>query len=382
MKFAVALHRGWLLTVPLALSVIASGCATSGYYLQSVQGHLDLMSRRVAIDELLQDGATPAPLRRQLQEVLAIRAFALSTLALPEGGSYESYADLDRPYVVWTVAATPEFSLDPVTWCFPVAGCVSYRGYFTESGAKHFAEQLRADGMDVYVGGVRAYSTLGWFDDPVLSSMLGHHRFYLAGVIFHELAHQRVYLAGDSAFNEAYATVVEREGVRRWLDARGAPGERGAYLRVLERREEFLALVGETRRELAALYADTSDDEFKRARKARALAQLRERHAGLERDRGEDSPYGQWFEGEINNAKLAMIATYNELVPAFAALLREQGGDFAAFHEACAALAVLPEKERQRRLQTLAEGVRAPTARAVAGQTTRVTSRRQTPGMS
>ena len=329
------------------------GCSTLDYYAQSIGGHLGLMSKRRDIDAVVRDETTPEELRLKLERASAMRDFASRELALPEGGSYRSYVDLDRPYVVWNVVATPELSLKPKTWCFPVAGCVSYRGYFDEADARVYAEELAGEDLDVYVTGARAYSTLGWFDDPLLSTIVHDKEYRLAGVIFHELAHERLYVPGDSTFNESYAVTVEREGVERWLTENATPELREAYRRDRARREGFLELVLSARGELEQVYASARDDDEKRREKAHIFADLRADYLVLKASWGDFSGYDAWFAKDLNNAKLALIATYNEFVPAFQRILADHHGNMEAFHAACEALAKLPEEERIKTLRAI-----------------------------
>jgi len=267
---------GWTAVLLLLAGAAGlEGCSTLGYYAQSVAGQLGLMARRRPITEVVRSPETSPALRAKLETVEAARAFASRELLLPDNGSYRSYADIDRPYVVWSVVATPEFSLAPRTWCFPVAGCVAYRGYFCEEAAHAFAAKQRAGGDDVFVGGVAAYSTLGWFDDPVPSSVAGWPAEDLAGLIFHELAHQAIYVPDDSGFNEAFAVTVQREGMRRWLAGREAALKR--YRRAQRYEDRFLDLIFATRERLQAVYGSSLPDPDKRAAKARIFADLRKR---------------------------------------------------------------------------------------------------------
>lgn len=344
-------------TARAALTALLAGllgaCANTGYYAQSVEGHLELMAAREPIDGLLDAPETPVELREQLARVRAINHFAHSRLGLPDNGSYTSYADVGRPYVVWTVVAAPELSLEPLTWCFPFAGCVSYRGYFSRPGAEAFAQALRGDGLDVTVAGVRAYSTLGWFEDPVVSPMLDLPPYLLAGTIFHELAHQRLYVPGDTAFNEAFAVTVEREGVRRWLRAAGDAGQSTAYRDHLDRRQAFLAVVLPARETLVRLYASDVSDAEKRRGKQDMLVGLRREHEALMARWGGYAGYATWFDQGLNNARIASVATYHRQVPALERLLARQGGDLEAFYAECEKLAALDAGERARRLEAL-----------------------------
>jgi predicted aminopeptidase len=323
-----------------------AGCASLGYLAQAVDGHLALMAARRPVEAVIDDPTTTADEQTRLAEARDIRDFAVEALALPEGGSYRTYVSLDRPYVVWNVVAAPEFSVTARTWCFPVAGCVAYRGYFDESAARDHAARLAAEGLDVHVGGARAYSTLGWFDDPILSSMLSERPYELAGVIFHELAHERVYVAGDSEFNEAYAVAVEREGVRRWLGARGRDAMRAEYEGFLARRARFTRAALEARVGLERLYASGGEPTALRAAKASVIDELRETLRALAEDWGRPGALASWIDGDINNARLALVATYHARVPAFERLLAQAAGDMAAFHAEVERIAGLPAAER------------------------------------
>ena len=329
------------------------GCASVGYYTQSVTGHLGLMMRARPVEAVIEAPDTAPGLAARLRTALEMREFASDALALPANASYRRYVDLGRRYVVRTVVAAPELSLEPRRWCFPVAGCVSYRGYFSESDADAYAAKLESEGWDVTVSGARAYSTLGWFDDPLLSSMVELPEYSLAGIVFHELAHQRLYVPGDTDFNESFAVVVERAGVRRWLEAAGRDGLRERHRIAAERRAAFLDMVRDTRRGLEAVYASPSADAEKRAAKARAFERLRSRYAALRATWTSGPSYDFWFERGVNNAAIALLTTYDRWVPALEALLARSGGDFGAFYRACEELAALPGEERRARLEAL-----------------------------
>ncbi|WP_235839860.1 aminopeptidase [Derxia lacustris] len=310
-----------------------SGCSTLGYYAQSVAGQAELLQRARPIDEVIADPATDAKLRARLEQVQDIRRFAARELALPDNPSYTRYADLRRPFVVWNVFATQPLSLALETSCFPVVGCVGYRGYFAEADARAWAEPLRARGLDVNVAGIPAYSTLGWFADPVLSTFINLPEPELARMIFHELSHQVAYAANDTMFNESYATAVERAGVQRWLARRGDPALAASYAAYDGRRQDFLALIERQRERLAAIYASDADDASRLAAKRAAFAQLRADYDALKRERwGGFAGYDRFFAQDLNNAHIAAIAAYHQLVPAFERLLDEQHGDFARFH--------------------------------------------------
>jgi predicted aminopeptidase len=319
--------------------------------MQAATGEWRVLHARVPIERVLADPHTPATLRTRLGEVDAARTFASRELGLPDNRSYRSYADIGRPYVVWNVVAAPEFSVHPRRWCFPVAGCVAYRGYFGEQRAREFAAALAVRGYDVVVEGVPAYSTLGAFADPVLSSMLGYGDDELVATIFHELAHQLLYVRGDSRFNEAFATTVEDAGLTRWLEYRGE-AQRIARFRDAQAREaELFALLARCRAQLATLYASGIGVDAMRERKAARLAQLAADIRALEVRRGVRFPvYDRWIEDGLNNAELASVATYYECVPGFERLLAGAGGDLRRFYAAARGLAHEPRTARDAQL--------------------------------
>ena len=310
------------LLVSLLAPLILSGCETLSYYAQAVGGQMELMSRAKPAARLIADPATPQPLRERLELARTIRDYASRELGLPDNGSYRSYADLGRPYVVWNVVAAPEFGLAPVESCFPVAGCVPYRGFFAQEDAERHAAKLRAAGNDVNVRGVAAYSTLGRFDDPLLSTFIGHPDTELARLIFHELSHQVLYVKDDSTFNESFAVAVERAGVRRWLEATGRKERLQSFFETQERGAKFLALLEQMRARLKALYATPLAPEVMRERKRAEFAELRKLLDANPRLK----------DMQANNALLASFATYSQLVPAFEKLLEEEGGDLKRFY--------------------------------------------------
>ncbi len=341
----------------LGLGALAlTGCADLSYYWQAAEGQLDLWQHSHPIDDLLAAPDTSPALKARLQRVTEIRAFASRDLGLPDNASYRRFADVGRPYLVWNVFAAPELSLTPKQWCFPVAGCVTYRGYFAEGAARAQAADLAAAGYDTYVGGVPAYSTLGWFADPVPSTVIGYPDTALARLIFHELAHQLVYVPGDTTFNESFATAVEREGARRWALAQGPDKALAALVQARARELTFTQLVLATRTRLAAIYGGPGDDTAKRAAKQATIADLRAKYAGLEAVWGRPNRYSAWFAGPLNNAQIASVATYTQRVPAFEALLTQQQGDLGRFYAEVRALARLPKPEREDRLDALTAG--------------------------
>lgn len=347
---------GWRAAVLALAGLLLTGCDTLGYYGQAISGQLQILGKRRSIDTLVDAPTTTPELRQRLQDVQALRAFARDALQLPLGRQFSSYVDLQRPYVVWNVFAAPEFALEPLTWCFPVAGCVSYRGYFREQAARNYAAALQQQGHDVYVGGVTAYSTLGWFDDPVLNTVLQRESWQLASLIFHELAHQVVYVPGDSTFNESFATLVEQVGLSRWLqqtqDAQVAATRLIQAEQELLRREQFVALVQQAVVELRELYNSGAAPEQLRARKQARLEQLRADYALLKQAWGGHAGYDNWFAQPLNNAQLLTVATYNAQVPAFRRLLQDCEQDLPCFYAKVRALAELPAEQRQAALAT------------------------------
>ncbi|MGV7210977.1 aminopeptidase [Oxalobacteraceae bacterium A2-2] len=352
-KFArrVLRARYWLAAGAVALML--AGCAQLRYYMQAAQGQYSLWSDTRPIDDWLGDPKTDPQLRARLEKAQLIRKFAVNELGLPDNASYKNYAALKRPFVLWNVVATPELSLRPIQWCFPIAGCVSYRGYYDKEDAMAYAAELRAEGNDVQVGGVPAYSTLGWFSDPLLSTFINYSDAELAKMVFHELAHQVVYVQGDSQFNEGFATAVEEAGVARWMDLYGNEAMREAYARYTARRQDFLALLVKHRKALATLYASKTSDKHKREQKARIFAQLKADYVKLKEESwGGYSGYDRWFAEPLTNAHLSAVGTYNDYLPAFRAMLAEEK-TFPRFYAAVRKLSAMPLAQRQQELQDL-----------------------------
>jgi predicted aminopeptidase len=342
-------HAGRAVLI-LAACALLPGCGTL-YVLQAAAGQWHVLRARVPIDEVIANPSTPPELRSRLEEVRQARAFAVSELGLPSNRSYTTYADIGRPYVVWNVVATPEFSVQPEHWCFPVVGCVAYRGYFNEVRARDFAYRLQRHGADVVVEGVPAYSTLGKFADPVLSSMLRYGEDDLVATIFHELAHQLLYVRNDTEFNEAFATTVEDVGLERWLKARGAAERIREFRAEQARSEALIALLTGARSRLATLYASGRTPEEMRAGKARILGALAADIQAQELRQGLRYPvYDEWIMTGLNNAQLASVATYYDCVPGFRRLLEAQDGDLTRFYAAVRRLAHEPRAERHAHL--------------------------------
>ncbi|OGA06156.1 MAG: hypothetical protein A3D95_02600 [Betaproteobacteria bacterium RIFCSPHIGHO2_12_FULL_69_13] len=323
----------WRAVIAVPLLALAAGCETLGYYGQAISGHLELMAAARPVESWLAEPGTAPALRSKLETARRVRAFASARLGLPDNRSYTSYAALDRPFAVWNVYTAPEFSVEPKSECFPFAGCVSYRGFFSEARAREHAARLRAEGLEVFVGGVPAYSTLGKFDDPLLSTFIRRPDEQIARLIFHELAHQLVYVRDDTTFNESFAVAVEEEGVRRWLEAEGRGREAAAWREARARRREFAAQVAETRSRLAALYRQRLAPEAMRGQKHIEFERLRAGREAL-------------VPVAANNAWLASVAVYTRLVPAFERMLAASGGDLAAFYARVKEVASLEPQAR------------------------------------
>lgn len=341
-----------LLTVLLLLFAVAS-CSSLRYYSHSISGGLEVLWNRQDIDELLVRPDLDSELRRKLELAREIRAYSVDSLHLPDNDSYLSYTDLKREHVVWNVFAAPEFSLELKRWCFLFAGCVGYKGWFSPDKARAEAGELRAEGYDVYTGGVDAYSTLGWFDDPLLNTFIDRSDAQLAALIFHELAHQTLYIQGDTAFNESFASAVEMAGVETWLLSRDNEQQLTSYLQGVNRRMQFRALVSRSREALATLYQQDIGNIDKRQQKQQIIADMRSEYMSMKSTWNNYSGYDRWFEEEINNAKLGSVALYHNLVPAFLAMLNEQNGDFAEFYRRARELASLDKASRDKELARL-----------------------------
>ncbi len=318
--------------VALAALVLLAGCESLSYYGQAIGGHFKLLSHARPIDTWVADPDTPPELKARLEVARNIREFATRDLHLPDNASYTTYADLNRRYAVYNVFAAPKFSVDPKPECFPITGCVAYRGFFSEKEAQAYADKLRGEGYDVYTGGVLAYSTLGWFDDPLLSTFINYPDSQVARLVFHELAHQLVYAKGDTTFNESFAVTVEDEGVRRWLEAQGRTAELAQFRAAQERKRELAACIKETRERLKVIYAMKLTPEQMAEQKKQEFDRLR-------------ALYPTFVPAEPNNAFLVSIALYNEYLPAFERLLA-QSGSLDAFYARVRQLAHEDRKER------------------------------------
>jgi len=357
-------RRRWLAAAALAAgAMLLASCASLNYYGQAAHGQFSLLTDARPIDAWMADPHTAPRLRVRLETARQIRRYAVQALGLPDNDSYKNYAALSRPYVLWNVVATPELSLKPIQWCFPVAGCVNYRGYYNKDDAQAYAAELRAAGNDVEVGGVTAYSTLGWFNDPLISTFINYPDAELARLIFHELAHQVVYVAGDSQFNESFASAVEEAGVERWLAQYGNDAMRAGYARYLDRKRDFLALLLKIRGALEDNYQSDRPPAEQRAVKARLFRQLKDEYQALKTSWGGYAGYDKFFAEPLSNAHLASVATYNDFVPAFRNLLRRDAG-LPRFYADVRVLAALDKDARHAQLKKLAEVENAQAAAA------------------
>jgi predicted aminopeptidase len=346
------------LGVALATLLVA-GCAVFGtgvdrftegvgYYWQTVAGHLSILQRAEPVGDLLADSRLDPRTRERLELARQIRRFAVSDLGLPDNGSYTRFADLKQPFVTWGVVAAPELSLRLTQWCFPVAGCVTYRGYYSLEAAEHYAAKLQSQGLDVQINGVPAYSTLGWLDDPLLSTFINYPDAELARLVFHELSHQVVYVPGDSMFNESFASTVEQLGVERWLALHGTPQQRMNYRQQRLRRDKFLELLGRYRDRLAAVYASAVPDDEKREGKRQVFKDLKDEYQRMRSGPWAGfTGYDRWFSRPLGNAHLGSVATYTTWVPVFRQLFAESGEDFRRFYLKVGELAALDRVERQ-----------------------------------
>jgi predicted aminopeptidase len=354
-KAAAASRRAARKAGPLALGLAvlagSSGCTTTAYLLQAAGGEWHVMHSRKPIVQVIDDPQTPPSMIRELAEVRAARDFASRVLKLPDNASYRTYVKIDRPYVVWNVVAAPALSVEPKTWCFPIAGCVAYRGYFSEKSARAFAARLKRQGYDVVVEGVPAYSTLGKLPDPVMSTMMRYGSDELAAMIFHELAHQLLYVPDDSRFNEAFAVTVEEEGLKRWLEHQGRPIRIAELDRQRAVDGAFIALLRLTRARLAQLYASDAPRRTKLRRKRQIFAELAANIRTLEHGLQVHSPvYDDWIAQGLNNAQLASVSTYYDCVPGFERLLQREDDDLPRFYDAARELAREPKSARDARL--------------------------------
>ena len=350
-------------TLPIALILMTGllvGCSTVGYYSQIVSGHMRIVMGKRPLAEVATDETIDDSIKRRLDLAQRARVFGIEQLSLPNNQSYTSFYDTGQDYVTWNVVAAQEFSLDPHNWYFPIAGCVSYRGYYSREDAQTYADGLAKEGLDVTVTGATAYSTLGWFEDPLLNTMLDRSDPSIASLLFHELAHQQLYVGDDSTFNESFATFVEKEGLKQWqkneqlLNPQLDQSAMAKELDIRKRRQQqFIALLTNTRDSLVALYESSSEPDVMRQMKKQRFEQMLVEYEELKASWDGYSGYDQWFEQGLNNARLVAVATYNDYVPAFEVLFNETGGTFEDFYVAALELSKLPLEERTAEMQKL-----------------------------
>ena len=331
----------------VGLSVLLIACETVSYYTQAARGQMAIVFGREDIQRLLSSEKLPSDLAEKFTAVLAIRDFAERELRLPVGDNYRTYVDVEREHVVWNVFAAPEFSTEAVNWCYPIAGCVAYRGYFSEAAALKFATESERQGFDVYTGGVDAYSTLGWFDDSLLSTVLSRPDYQLASLIFHELAHQVVYVPGDTTFNESFATALETEGLRLWLLQRNQADTIAIASISRGKQQQFVELVSVYREKFDALYQQELQVEVMRERKQALQQQLRVDYEASKAQWDGNGGYDNWFSDSLNNAQLSTVSSYNDLVPFFQQLLTQVDGDLEAFYQRVGEIAALDAEQRE-----------------------------------
>ena len=336
--------------IALFLLYTLSACSTISYYGQSIQGQVSLLFNRQDINEVLNHPDTPDKLKINLQQAISIRQYASARLALPNNKSYLNYVDVERPYVVWNVFAAPEFSLTPKSWCYPIVGCVSYRGYFAQEDATYEASKLQEENFDVHVGGIAAYSTLGWFDDPLMNTMLHWKQRTLAGLIFHELSHQLIYIKNETSFNEAFSSSVERLGTIQWI-LESNPQQLNDYLVYLQAQSDFRNLLLNTRQKLEILYKKPVDSATKREQKQDIIQNLNLEYTELKTRWPENIHFDSWFKKPINNARLTSSMTYLRDIPAFFQFFVEQKGQWPAFYEYVINLEDLNKEERDKLIE-------------------------------
>ena len=330
--------------------LLQSGCSTLAYYNQAISGQSELLEKRLPITEVLADKKLDKNVRRKLQAVQEARVFSVKELGLPDNNSYRDYADLKRPYVMWNIFVTPAFSLTPIEWCYPVVGCIAYRSFFTRADAQQLKIEMEAKGHDVYLAGIPAYSTLGWFDDPVVNSMMHWEDYDLVGTLFHELAHQKFYIKSDTVFNESLAKTIEQEGLRRWMEYKSQGKLYQKYLLDGKREKAFVKIVLKARKNLEHVYANNHKHQNKLAAKLNVFRLLRQDYRQLRESWGGYDGYDRWILSGVNNAKIQSIATYYDYVPAFKRILAEQGGDLDLFYSRVKKITMQTELERKRML--------------------------------
>lgn len=341
------------LSIILLLMFSVSACSSLSYYGQAIGGQMELLQKSRPIPSVISDLSVDEQVRRRLQMIQQARVFAVRELFLPDNDSYSDYADLGRPYVLWNVFVTPAYSLEPKQWCYPFVGCMSYRNYFSRIDAQAYADALQAQGYDIYVAGVPAYSTLGWFDDPVTNTMMHWQDYDLVGTLFHEMAHQKFYIPGDTVFNESLARAIEQEGLRRWMMQHQHSQEYQRYLQESEYELEFIRLVLTTREKLSTLYNSGLPQGAMFTAKLDTFRQLRRDYLALREQWGGYDAYDKWMLSGVNNAKIQSLATYYDYLPAFNRILRQQHGGLVGFYQEIRRLMEMDMPSRRAYLQQL-----------------------------
>ncbi|MEM7259091.1 MAG: aminopeptidase [Pseudomonadota bacterium] len=332
---------------------LSAGCSNVRYYSQIVSGHMQIVIGKKPLAEVTRDDSIDKSLRRRINLAVQARDFAINELGLPDNKSYTSFYDTQRSHVTWNVVAAGEFSFRPKTWCFPVAGCVSYRGYYDVADAQKYAAVLNDEGLDVTINGATAYSTLGWFADPLLNTMLNRSDSGIVALLIHELAHQQLYVGNDSTFNESFAVFVDQAGLALWQSKNGSTEQHAELEQRRARQADFISLLSNARNDLDAIYSSGVEESVMRQQKAERFELLRADYENLKQSWGGYRGYDAWFARDLNNARLVSVATYNDYVPAFRALFEQSDRDFPTFYAAAKALAELPAEERTRRMQAL-----------------------------
>lgn len=335
-------------------SLVLTACESIDYYSQAVSGHWHIWRQRQSIETLIADESTDADLKKRLQYLQSVREFATTDLLLPDNNSYRYYSDIGRPFVVWNVFAADEFSVMPKQWCFPIAGCVGYRGYFSRQDAVDYATRLNRQGYDTHVGGVVAYSTLGWFDDPVLNTFISQDDMRLAGLVFHELAHQKLYFPGDTSFNESFAMAVEMAGIQRWFGQSSKTGM--DYTKYQQIHADFVATMLGGRQQLELLYQTKIPMEMMKQRKQEIISRIKNAsYISFKQRWGGVDSYDKWLglsgRPHLNNAKLSTVSSYYQMLPIFERILSEEDGDLEAFYQHVEKLGALSKEQRQQLLK-------------------------------
>tara|TARA_R110000782_G_scaffold220177_5_gene307427 strand:- start:1696 stop:2766 length:1071 start_codon:yes stop_codon:yes gene_type:complete len=336
-------YRSIILFLFIAL---ISGCSTVNYYSQSIQGQFEIIQKRQNIKMLLADNNLPDSQRQRLETILKLREFSINQLGLPDNNSYLSYADLERDFVIWNIFATEEFSLSPLKWCYLIVGCLDYRGYFSETDAKNHAVKLEAQGHDIFLGGVSAYSTLGWFDDPVLNTMLRWNDIQLATVMFHELAHQQLYIKNDTEFNESYAEAVATIGVIKWLEQSPDKNLLSEYMQSRSQEKQFISLVMKYKTVLDKLYRSETDKKQMLIQKKAVFQQMKGEYKTLSHHWKKDR-YAHWFSSGLNNAKLAATVTYHQYASSFINIFNKLNKDLNRFYSLIESLSHCKQMKRK-----------------------------------